>query len=467
MSDSGRYNHTQVTALAWHPSANSLSFITNQGWLNFLSDIVPAEHADKLRLRTQPAPLLNDELAAPAGRVEVRPRPRAQRAASYDSVDDLFDVGLGDDDFLVDDDGAGYAEKNVNGKRRFEADQTESVSKRPAYGMWSPILHEPFQPCSTPWKGNRRYLCLNMVGFVWTVDQDTHNTVTTQFHDRGMYRDFHFTDPYRYDKACLNEHGTLFSSQPRGTSPAMLYYRPHETWAAARVEWRLTLPAGEEVVSTALSDSYAVVCTGAGYVRVYTLHGVAVRVHRSKHTPVVSCASFRDYVLTLANGPVGADGHTSLTYVLENIKRDEVLQSNDVVALPSGGSLRGLFFSDVGDPLIYDSDGVLLVLLHWREPGQARWVPLLDTRTLERLAGGGKEESYWPVAVANDKFHCIILKVRLCICPRLHHGAHTDTPCTGLRGAPVLPAADAVRVRFQDPAIIGVGTPLRHRRRRR
>lgn len=59
---------------------------------------------------------------------------------------------------------------------------------------------------------------------------------------------------------------------------------------------------------------------------------------------------------------------------------------------------------------MYDSEGVLLVLQHWRTPGQGRWVPLLDTKQLERLAGGRKEESYWPVAVAQDKFHCIILK---------------------------------------------------------
>ena len=50
------------------------------------------------------------------------------------------------------------------------------------------------------------------------------------------------------------------------------------------------------------------------------------------------------------------------------------------------------------------------MLQHWRSPGQARWVPLLDTRLLDRLATGRKEETYWPVAVAQDKFHCIILK---------------------------------------------------------
>jgi chromosome transmission fidelity protein 4 len=37
-------------------------------------------------------------------------------------------------------------------------------------------------------------------------------------------------------------------------------------------------------------------------------------------------------------------------------------------------------------------------------------VPLLDTRLLARLASGRKSETYYPVAVADGKFHCIILK---------------------------------------------------------
>ena len=64
----------------------------------------------------------------------------------------------------------------------------------------------------------------------------------------------------------------------------------------------------------------------------------------------------------------------------------------------------------VQDPCIYDSTGTLLTLLHWREPSQAVWVPLLDTKLLSRLASGRKTETYFPVAVADNKFHCIILK---------------------------------------------------------
>lgn len=159
-----------------------------------------------------------------------------------------------------------------------------------------------------------------------------------------------------------------------------------------------------------LSDSCIVATTSAGYVRTYSLFGVPLKLYRQKSTPAVTCASFRDYVLTVGNGPVGGDGATRLLYTIENVKRDETFQSEDILALPEGVELKSVFFSDKGDPCVYDSEGVLLICQHWRTPGQAKWIPLLDTRALERLAGGKKEECYWPVAVAGNKFHCIILK---------------------------------------------------------
>lgn len=48
--------------------------------------------------------------------------------------------------------------------------------------------------------------------------------------------------------------------------------------------------------------------------------------------------------------------------------------------------------------------------MHWRQPSRASWIPLLDTKLLARLASGRKNESYFPIAVADNKFHCIILK---------------------------------------------------------
>lgn len=37
-------------------------------------------------------------------------------------------------------------------------------------------------------------------------------------------------------------------------------------------------------------------------------------------------------------------------------------------------------------------------------------MPLLDTKLMPRLASGRRQESYFPIAVADNKFHCIILK---------------------------------------------------------
>ncbi|KAL1971673.1 hypothetical protein VTN31DRAFT_2294 [Thermomyces dupontii] len=413
-----RYEFANVINLAWHPTNNLLSFTTSDGELFIHENFVPRQYKHLLEKPLQSAPVHSSALAETSAHIQKpistsRPKPVStdrRRDDSPNSLDDILGPMDEDDDFVEDDDGAGYAEGlNAYGKRtNGHLDDLDEPGRKRFAPFWQPETHEPFQPGSTPWRGNRRYLCLNLTGVVWTVDQESHNTVTVEFYDTELHRNFHFTDPYRYDKACLSEKGTLFASPPTDDSPASIYYRPHESWTT-RGDWRTEFPQNESVTAIALSDSYVVALTSTGYVRVYTLHGTPYRIHRQKHTPV-TCVAWRDYVLTMGNGPVDYSGQAQLMYTIENVKRDEVCQSEDVVALPGGQRVRNVFFSDTGDPCIYDSDGVLLVLQHWRTPGQARWVPLLDTRQLDRQTKGRKDESYWPVAVAQNKFHCIILK---------------------------------------------------------
>lgn len=407
-----------VSAIAWHPTDNLLSYTTYDGELYMHTGFVPWEDVPLLEQSLASAPMLNEPLLEVSGHARrplvngSKPAER-RRAGTPDSLDDLLPPDAMSEDgdpFIEDDDGAGYVEDvNANGKRPGANLQAPLSKRSQTVPRWQPRLHQPFQPGSTPWRGNRRYLCLNLTGCIWTVDQDTHHTITVEFYDRATHRDFHFTDPFLYDKACLGEHGAAFSCPSSTQHGSLIYFRPHETWTA-RTDWRTTLPRDEEVTSLSLSSNCVVVTTSKGYVRVYTLYGVPFRVYRQKSGPAVACASWRDYVLTIGNGPVGGDGTTKLLYTIENVKRDEVCQSEDTIPLPEGAELQSVLWSDKGDPCIYDSEGVLLICLHWRTPGQARWVPLLDTTQLDRLATGRKEEAYWPVAVAMDKFHCIILK---------------------------------------------------------
>jgi chromosome transmission fidelity protein 4 len=372
-----RYSYANVTDISWHPSRNLVSLATNEGEIYIYPDFIADQYAALLKLPTQPAPFIHDPLegglaARPQqqqqqhvqqrrpqnGAVPPSGRPRRESLGSVDSFlngheDDEDDYGADGDDFVVDDDNAGYAAAGPSRKRAAGGD-TDSlfggVGGRPAKRrLLEPAYHEPFQPGATPWRGNRKYLCLNLVGFVWTVDQDSHYTVTVEFYDRELQRDFHFTDTFLYDKACLSTTGALFACPPRdgGARPAVVFYRPHETWTR-RTDWRIELSRGEAVAAMSLGESFITVATTADYVRVYTLFGVPHRVYRAKSSPIVSCASWRDYVLTMGNGPVGADGQARLLYSIENVKRDELCQNEDTVALPPGETVRGLFWSDRG-----------------------------------------------------------------------------------------------------------------------
>ncbi|KAF3041531.1 hypothetical protein E8E12_005479 [Didymella heteroderae] len=433
-----------ILAMVWHPSENILSYTNNEGELFIHTDFVPEEHLPLLNKSTVSAPFFHHPSEGRAGLAsapqangttqELPGRPR-QRDGTPDSLDDLLGPDFRDDeakddgdedmeDFVVDDDGAGYAQA-VNGHRKrtnghLSGLEPSTKKRATASSLFRPQIHEPFQPGSTPWRGNRRLLCCSLTGNVETVSQEgRHHTVTVNFYDQHTFRNFHFTDIFLYDKACLNENGTLFACQPNSAgdgNPAMIYYRPHETWTT-RTDWRTNLPTGESVTAIALSDSYICVTTSTNYVRVYSLFGLPIRVYRQKSSPAVTCAAWRDYVLTIGNGPVQSDLSTQLLYTIENIKHDTIYQDSDILALPPNTTLESVFFSTSGDPYVYDSSGVLLTLLNWRTIGQARWVPMLDTRQLSRLATGGKEETYWPVGVAPSstgelKFHCMIIKGR-------------------------------------------------------
>ena len=358
-----RFDYEKITKVTWHPkSQNIFNWSNTEGEIFIIPDFLKDDdHISLLQGPKVLAPFFHDPLAEINGNAR-RPLTNghgkpAIRHASPDSLDDLLDGS--EHGWIEDDDGAGYAE-GINGQGKRTNGHLDDLDghdgKRGRYD-WQPSIHESFQPGSTPWRGNRKYLCLNLTGFVWTVDQETHNTVTVEFYDREMHRDFHFTDPFLYDKACLNEKGTLFACPSSDRNPATIFYRPHETWTN-RADWRTELPRGEDITSIALSNNFVVVTTTANFVRTYTLFGTPSRVYRQKSSPTVTCAAFEDYLMTVGNGPVDGHGNTQLTYSIKNVKTDEKYQNEDIVALPEGASIKNIFFSDQGVSFNMDSLGI-------------------------------------------------------------------------------------------------------------
>ena len=162
-------------ALAWHPLENVFCFANTEGEVFIHPDFVPSEQLPLLRKNLQPAPFIHDPLgelsvntrkpAIANGDVNA-PHHRRKRARTPDSLDDILPPDSDDDDqndFIEDDDGAGYAEAvNGFGKRPRALSITSDRhggKRRAVRDLWGPEVHEPFQPGSTPWRGNRRYLC--------------------------------------------------------------------------------------------------------------------------------------------------------------------------------------------------------------------------------------------------------------------------------------------------------------------
>ncbi|KAL9015816.1 MAG: hypothetical protein Q9185_006808 [Variospora sp. 1 TL-2023] len=169
-----RYDYSGVINIAWHPHNNIFSFVTSEGELFIYPNFLSAENWRIFQQPPQSAPFIHDPLSDTPGNARktlvngiVKPHTesRAERRGTPDSLDDILGPQSGgeEEDFVEDDDGAGYLEGiNGHGKRsngHLDGLDRPDVKRRTTYQTWQPEIHQAFQPGSTPWKGNRRYLC--------------------------------------------------------------------------------------------------------------------------------------------------------------------------------------------------------------------------------------------------------------------------------------------------------------------
>lgn len=158
--------------MAWHPTQNIVSFVTSDGELYIYENFLQPDTSALLQKPMQPSPYIRDPLAETSGNAtkvltngfKDTSNPREKRRGTPDSLDDILGPELEDeDDFVSDDDGAGYLD-DVNGFGKRSNDHLEPIDgfdgkRRATVQAWQPRLHQSFQPGSTPWRGNRKYLC--------------------------------------------------------------------------------------------------------------------------------------------------------------------------------------------------------------------------------------------------------------------------------------------------------------------
>ncbi|GEQ66378.1 hypothetical protein JCM33374_g41 [Metschnikowia sp. JCM 33374] len=295
----------------------------------------------------------------------------------------------------------------------------------------------PYSPGSTPWiksvnsgtsATKRRYLFMNAVGYSWSVKSasgdatDVQKSITVSFFDRSVNKDYHFIDQYDYDLCSMNERGILLgcSGFQAASNPhkGRIFYRHH---VGTNDSWDRQIPllTAEYITSICITssaednsgDSIIVVGTNFGYLRFFNLYGLCINI--MKVSPVISLIS--SAINTVFS--IHYSGKDNFTYSIINVPEDYKFyqqECNLPIKSTRGPLIKGLFFNDHSDPcLVAGHDDTLVVLSHWREANNARWIPLLNCT--DAVSDFGVSESKknwkcWPLGLQEDKSVCLILK---------------------------------------------------------
>ncbi|SCV06040.1 LANO_0H20780g1_1 [Lachancea nothofagi CBS 11611] len=328
-----------------------------------------------------------------------------------------------EDDFIDDDDGAGYVIKKP--KYTGPAVSTMSFAKDTKIPKFR---YRPFSPGSTPFgTSDRRYLTMNNIGYTSTVrngvdSSSSRYTVTTSFFDLGRFKEYHFEDLFGYDICSLTEDGVLFAQSKLGR----LHYRAHNDFQSS---WnkRVPLQKSEKITSIAATPRRIVVSTSLGYLRTFNQFGIPLEIE--KMAPVVAIAA-QDYkIFAVHFSPYHGLSYTlfeqnpqtgnkyfqresSLPIKLpSNLDDDEEFSETFSAFNPLG--IKSLFFSAYGDPCIFGADDVLLVLSKYRSAAESRWVPLLDSKFELWKSSNGREINHlhvWPLGLTFNVLNHILVK---------------------------------------------------------
>ncbi|OWZ76111.1 chromosome transmission fidelity protein 4 [Cryptococcus neoformans Tu401-1] len=385
-----------ISGLQFSPNANLLGFTSLDGSFHRWKEPIPSEFPDPYTSEAAQAKkldrLLDDEFPDDDD-IEER-------------GEDIGDEDIfGDDNWIVDDDGnlggyGGYDDEKKWGKGRTEV---VNVTKAQA----------PFTPGSTSFRNKKRYLAFNMIGVIDVTDQETHNVVNVEFHDKSTRRGYHFQDHNKFTLASLGEQGIVYACPAEGDQPSLVYYRPYNSWTS-QSDWTLNLLPKENVMCVTAGGpanpetgmGSVVVATSKGWVRFLSASGIQKYMWRLGEEVVSMAAGVDRVLIAHREGGTSLDGCQNLRYTLLDLESYDIVQEGKI-PLPKKTTLTWLGFTSDGAPAMFDTSGLLSILDRHRRPNQARWVPLLDTASLVR---DGKKEGYWPVGVSATHLSCVLLK---------------------------------------------------------
>lgn len=412
------------TGLSWHPTKNALAWTDTMGQLCRWSEVVGAKYP------------------SPCEFVEYLPASQLKQKMQREEIDDLFGDTVPDEDqdIVIQD---------------VPRHHTKAISRRDgrSASSWNVTTKAQvtFQPTSTPMRAGRRYMCLNMIGSLMAIEQDSQQSISFESHDSNARRNWRFVDHFGYDMAAIGSTGAFFACPSREGKegneseeeeeeegdvegdkvsrrkghPSSVYFKPFEAlgaWTTSGSEWSLHLARGENAVAVAIGgikskgdhgvidNITAVVATSHGYLRFFSASGMQKYIW-ALGSQVVSMAAGNRFLLVVHRGNIGAalERYQNLSYTVIELSSLTVKQEG-TLPLAADTTLTWLGFNDMDYPAIYDSRQVLYILDRCLGPaGQARWTPILDANVSSTSIPSPRIK-YWPVGLDSSNLMTIFLK---------------------------------------------------------
>ncbi|KAJ3879921.1 hypothetical protein F5051DRAFT_401323 [Lentinula edodes] len=415
-----------ITQLAFSPKEHLIAWTDASGnfvrWREPIPSNLPSS-IKRISLATTATSKSNS--GAPQG-VDLFDENNGLSLDDLEGFEDLDDPTAGDEggdgfniddaDFVIDDVGGYLEDKPATSRGHAHGLVKEMVSITKA--------QPAFQPGATPFQGNKRYLAYNMLGVIETTrsEQEEYNLVSVDFFDKSARKSYHFNDTHKCHHAYLGERGALFASD------TLVLYKPYGSWTTSQNDWTYSLKktntkvlgicAGGMTPSRSFkndSDSdlmgfgNIVVATSEGHLIVLSGTGRERRIIALGGDFVTMVAGDEWVLVIYRPGATSIDGSQSLCYKLYHFD-DLSVRQRDELPVPKGHTLKWVGITQEGAPVIFDSSGLVHLVVKHRVPHHATWVCILDTNLLERRAG--KDESYWPIGITGNTFMCLILKGR-------------------------------------------------------
>ncbi|PLW13298.1 hypothetical protein PCANC_17781 [Puccinia coronata f. sp. avenae] len=425
-----------ITAIQWRPNANAIVAANQLGQVIHWRDAVPP---------TQPPPFNPPSLVLPTT-TESSTRLVEDQDGDVILGDDLdpmdADDGYDNEDWVIDDLDVGKttSSSKVTAPHHHRTSAPSSRNRHLRYAQ------EPFQPGATTLKlrsletrSDRRFLAFNLLGYVHILEKEDENIVTVEFHNKGLYRGYHFTDTFKFNLGSMGNLGLAFACSATRSNASVVRYVPFESWTTTGFafrgsekvgvdeegSWEFELPTGESATCLGcggcadaegkmerdgLAGSGVVaVGTSQGYLRLFSGSGMQTYVWNLGQE-IVSVACSHEFVFLVHRPSIASSYSQPLSYTLMDCSSFEIVQEGPIPLPPNTDVvLAWIGFSHPhAIPACYDSAGVLSFLDKARRPRQGRWVPMLATASLKSDAQ--LDRVYWPVGVSDSELSCIILK---------------------------------------------------------